>query len=85
MPKFNVVVLRGSMATVLGRGDRYWVRPEYREQIAALKQADQDVLAAATDATRQARPTRAGLASAVRRRRNQRLVGAAQRRGKDAL
>ena len=85
LPKFRVVVWRSSMAPVLGRVDRFWVRGEYREQIAAIKQAERDVLADAADTTRGARPVRTGLACAVRRRREQRLLGAAQHRGRDEL
>ena len=88
LPKFKVVVWRSSMAPVLGRVDKFWVRREYRDQIAAIARAEQDLLAdatAATDTTRAARPVRARLAATVRRRRERRLVGATQNRGRGRM
>jgi len=52
--------------------------------LAAIKQAERAVLAAA-DTTRGPRPVRTGLAGAVRRRRERRLVGAVRRRGGSRL
>jgi hypothetical protein len=85
LPKFKVVVWRSSMAPVLGRVDKFWTRRAYRDQLAALQQAEQDVLADATATTRNARPTRTGLAATLRRGREQRQFKTTQSRGRGQL
>jgi hypothetical protein len=88
LPTFRVVVWRSSMLPVLGKVDKFWTRPEYRDLQAAIARAEREVVATATDTTTGAsgrpNPVRAGLAAA-RRARAGRLVGATRRRGRGAL
>jgi hypothetical protein len=85
LPKFKVIVWRSSMLPVIGKVDKFWTRPEHRAQIAAIAAAERAMFADVTDTTRAARPARARLAATVRRRREQRLVGATQSRGRGRM
>jgi len=89
LPKFRVVVWRSSMLPVLGHVEKFWTRPAYRAQQAAMKRAEREVLAAAgvgaPSPTSTAASAVGGLAAALRRRRGRRVVKTSTDRARSAL
>jgi type IV secretory pathway TraG/TraD family ATPase VirD4 len=79
LPKKRVVVSRRHMPPVVGRAAMVWERRDVRAQTRATRAADRAVIAAAE------RATRMPWLAEVRRRRTERLVDTAQRRGQGRL